>query len=411
MGLSGEQDTELLASFRAAVMNEADSVDADIIQIYPGSNADAGGNQPPVHFNMIRDEFMPLDNATKKASSDRIENAVHGCADHLVRLYFKHVHPVYPVLSKTRFLQSYVTDKQAIPASLRGAIYGIASNFWYRDQNQRSKASTTATTTPASTTISPPLCAAIISRLDQHELFEHALASLQRELHGPNMWTLQACLLLIHENAAENATVETPRVWMLAAQAVACAQMIGLHRDPMAWQLAGWEKHLRRKLWWATFAADVWSSVCHAPMHLSYYAAVALNFRALMSPVTKAAKQDPGSSLRRHFRSAIKDFGSFIEFMHGISPDCLHAFWGLHARSQFILCGNFLIYLFLLAPNHDEVRDTFALLGKFHDSLQRLSAVADKFAIGVLRPVALRIDSFFTQAAQVMRTNGQSPPS
>jgi hypothetical protein len=83
----------------------------------------------------------------------------------------------------------------------------------------------------------------------------------------------------------------------------------------------------------------------------------------------------------------------------------------LDARSQFILCGNFLIYLFLLALNPEQVRDTFMLLGKFHDSLQRLSATADKFAIGLLRPVALRIDSFFTQAAQVMRTNGQSPPS
>ena len=66
-----------------------------------------------------------------------------------------------------------------------------------------------------------------------------------------------------------------------------------------------------------------------APVHLSYYAAVALNFRALMSPVTKAAKQDPQSSLRRYFRSAIDDFRPFIDFMHSISPECMHAFWGL----------------------------------------------------------------------------------
>ncbi|ERT01309.1 hypothetical protein HMPREF1624_02552 [Sporothrix schenckii ATCC 58251] len=520
MGLAGEQDTELLSSFRAAIMNEADSIDSEILQIYAGGVTDSIGggdgdagercHHPPVHFNMIRDEFMPLDNAVKVASSHRIEAAVQGCADHLVRLYFKHVHPVYPVLSKSRFLQTYADNKQVLPASLRGAVYGIASNFWHHDL-----------TSPAMT---------VISRPDQHELFEQALTSLQRELHGPNLWTLQACLLLIHENSAENATIETPRVWMLAAQATACAQMLGLHRDPMAWQLAAWEKHLRRRLWWATFAADVWSSVCHgnpphiyegsfttpplrmedvaqgedvpqslrhmvdddcavsdtavcarfvntvvvsrivhqllmssfsdvayvesmkdpvtreaslmqirqqlqdwsmllprcismetiptagvhhnnAPLHLSYYAAVALNFRALMSPVTKSAKHDPQSSLRRHFGSAIKEFGFFTDFMHGISPECLNEFWGLHSRSQLILCGNFLIYLFLLAPGPNQVRDTFALLGTFHDSLQRLSAVADQFAIGVLRPVALRIDSFFTQAAQLMRTNGQSPSS
>ena len=74
------------------------------------------------------------------------------------------------------------------------------------------------------------------------------------------------------------------------------------------------------------------------------------------------------------------------------------------ARSQLILCGNFLIYLFLLAPNPEQVQETFRLLGRFHESLQRLSAVADNVAINLLRPVALRIDSFFAQAAQVMRT-------
>lgn len=43
------------------------------------------------------------------------------------------------------------------------------------------------------------------------------------------------------------------------------------------------------------------SSDTSAPIHLAFYAAVVLHFRALMSPVTKAAKQDPTSSLRRFF--------------------------------------------------------------------------------------------------------------
>lgn len=75
------------------------------------------------------------------------------------------------------------------------------------------------------------------------------------------------------------------------------------------------------------------------------------------------------------------------------------------ARSQLTLCGNFLIYLFLLAPSPEQVRVAFRLLERFHDSLQRLREWADDDAsLGLLRPVALRIDSFFTQAAQNMRT-------
>lgn len=244
MGLSAEQDTGLLASFRSAVMNESDRVDAHIVQIFAG---DLGGSRPPVHFSILHDEFAPLDNTARQASSDRIEAAVCRSADDLVRLYFQHVHPVYPLLPKTRFLRAYHEDKTNIPASLRGAVYGLASNFWLRD--------------PATSTR--------ILEFNQHELFEDALVSLQRELHGPNLWTLQACLLLIHENPAENATMETPRVWTLSSQAVACAQMIGLHRDPTLWNIAPWEKHLRKKLFWATFAADAWSSVCHGnPPHL-----------------------------------------------------------------------------------------------------------------------------------------------
>lgn len=56
-----------------------------------------------------------------------------------------------------------------------------------------------------------------------------------------------------------------------------------------------------------------------------------------MSPVTKAAKQDPQSSLRRYFRSAIDDFRPFIDFMHNISPECMHAFWGLRKSTWYTL--------------------------------------------------------------------------
>ncbi|KAL1908624.1 hypothetical protein Sste5344_005448 [Sporothrix stenoceras] len=437
MGLSGEQDTELLASFRAAVMNEADSVDIDILQVYAGGDVDRDGeSHPPVHFNMVRDEFLPLDNAAKQASSDRIETAVQGCADGLIRLYFKHVHPVFPVLSKTRFLKAYADNRQSIPASLRGAVYGIASNFWHRDPNHSQEQSQTC-----GRSASPKLCGASISHLDQHELFEQALASLQRELHGPNLWTLQACLLLIHENSAENATVETPRVWMLAAQAVACAQLLGLHRDPMAWQIEAWEMHLRRKLWWATFSTDVWSSVCHGnPPHIypgsfttsplsmedmAHDENVPASLRHMVdedcvsSDTAVCARFTNAVSISRIVHELLLSSFLDIAYLESIKDQLSREVPLLQIRRQLqdwsMLLPRCISMESIPTANvyhsNDQVRDTFALLGKFHDSLQRLSAIADEFAIGVLRPVALRIDSFFTQAAQVMRTNGQSPSS
>ena len=244
MGLSAEQDTNLLASFRSDIISETDRVDGDIIQVYSG-NAAAG--TAPLHFSILRDSFMPYDDQIKDESSQTIEFKVGSHGPDLVRLYFKYVHPVYCAVSKVRFLRAYREDKLSIPASLRGVIYGLGAVYWEQD--------------PALKRISRPF--------EQYELFQPAQASLERELDAPNLWKMQACLLMLHDKAARNQTFETPRTWTLSAQAVACAQMIGLHRNPSDWNIAPWEKGLRKKLWWATYVTDTWSSVSHGnPPHI-----------------------------------------------------------------------------------------------------------------------------------------------
>lgn len=46
--------------------------------------------------------------------------------------------------------------------------------------------------------------------------------------------------------------------------------MLGLHYDPGKWNLAPWEKRLRKKMWGAVYWADCWSSVCLGnPPHIS----------------------------------------------------------------------------------------------------------------------------------------------
>lgn len=75
----------------------------------------------------------------------------------------------------------------------------------------------------------------------------------------------------------------------------------------------------------------------------------------------------------------------------------------LDARSQLILIGNFLVYLFLLSSSPEQVRATYGQLERFHESLQRKCELVDEGSVHLIRPVALRIDSFFTQTAQIMR--------
>jgi len=244
MGLSAEQDTNLLATYRSVIINESNRVAGDIIKVYPG---DVSRGAPPLHFYILSDLFMPYDNNLKDECSQLIETKVGYHGSNLVRLYFRYVHPVYCIVSKVRFLRAYKEDKLSIPASLRGVIYGLGAAFWNHD----------------------PEMSAIHRPFEQHELFQAAQTSLERELEAPNLWKMQACLLMLHERAAGNSIFETPRTWTLSAQAVACAQMIGLHRDPADWSIAPWEKSLRKKLWWATYITDTWSSISHGnPPHI-----------------------------------------------------------------------------------------------------------------------------------------------
>jgi hypothetical protein len=261
MGLSAEQDTNLLATYRSVIINETNRVAGDIIKVFPG---DVNEGAPPLHFYILSDLFMPYDIRIKEESSQLIESKVEYHGPSLVRLYFKHVHPVYCIVSKVRFLRAYKEDKLSIPASLRGVIYGLGAVFWNHD--------------PELSTIPRPF--------EQHELFLAAQTSLERELEAPNLWKMQACLLMLHERAAGNSIFETPRTWTLSAQAVACAQMIGLHRDPSKWSIAPWEKSLRKKLWWATYVTDMWSSVSHGNpphIHKDFYGTTILDMEDLRS--------------------------------------------------------------------------------------------------------------------------------
>ncbi|KAH7120265.1 fungal-specific transcription factor domain-containing protein [Dactylonectria estremocensis] len=487
MGLAGEQDTYFLDSFRSVLLSEQDEVDANIIQVYDGS---LQAHQHPVHFLLLLNGFPEHTNRAMREASDAIEGIVWPNGPALVRLYFSHVHPAYPVVSKVRFLRKYAAAKLDIPASLRGAIYALACPFWYRDASL------------------PNPCP-----FQQHELLAHCHTTLRRELEAPNLLKLQACLLLLHITPPDIDSVETPSTWILASQATACAQMIGLHQDPGPWTIATWEKRLRRKLWWASYAVDCWSAVCHGnpphigpdtfdtaaptlddlrfdedvpedlqylvypentafsisngarflemvniarslrtildcsfqvkknmssmesrgqltalrerlkdwpslipqclavdkdtrhngPLHLSFHATQVLLFRGLMYPATREAKATPGSNLRQWLTAALAQFKVFTAFMGEITEEELTGFWVRHARSQLILCGNFLIYLFLLASEPHDIEAAYQLLEKFHQSLQRLGATKDDAARALLRPAMLRIDSFFMQATELIK--------
>ncbi|KAJ6440558.1 Zn(II)2Cys6 transcription factor [Purpureocillium lavendulum] len=502
MGPTSEQDGFLLDAFRYGILSEKYNLDANIAQVHSGS---ALPDDKPVHFLFLEVGHPDNVNRARQDASDSIEAKVWPYGDNLVRLYFRHVHPVFPIVSKVRFLRRYQTDKKNIPACLRGAMYALASVFWSYDVALRG--------TPVP--------------FQQYELVDYAHQALRREVENPNLFVLQACLLLIHVTPPTIDSMEAPTTWTFAAQATACAQMIGLHLEPGQWNINATEKHLRRKLWWATFYSDCWSSICHGnpphisntsfntapltmedvrcdeevpedlqylveppdasfevstgarfmqmihiarslrtvldssfqvntsartindsleaqnelvtvqaklrdwtslipsclvvqkdertrsnvtsyncPLHLSFYAAQVLLYRALMHPPTRQAKTTPGSNLRKWFPEALLAFEAFADFLSCVNKADLFGFWGRHARSQLILCGNFLVFLFMLASDRRDIERAYRLLESFHGTMHALYDVDHVQVNTLLRAAAIRIDSFFAQAAEIMRSGG-----
>lgn len=495
MGPTAEQDTYVLDLFRYMIITEKDEIDADYLQVSTGSREQ---KQPPVHFLLLENETPPHVCKIKDDASEAIENVVYPHAETLVRLYFKHVHPVLPVVSKVRFLRSFALNKTRIPPSLRGAVYMLACAFWGREPSQQ-----------------------MPCPMQQHELHRAAESSLAVELHNPNLANLQACLLLLHVAPAWTDTISSPTLAVSASRALSCAQTSGLHKNCDDWNIEDWEKKLRRRLWWATYNTDCWASLCqgnppnvsstsystsqleledmrfdedvpndlqhlvdpenvsfaiaaasrflettrlslinhqiidlgyqinpfhseeqalpclinyhhalaqwpylrppctdferqgvhptihnNSALHLLYYTSQVLLYRALTAPATKEASRDPNSNLGTWFPHALHAMDQFVRFMQAVTEADLEGFWGASARSQLMLCGNFLVSLFIVATREQDIQRAHELLVSFHVALQRLTSTEYYFARVMLRPVALRIDSFFQQAGEIIRRGG-----
>ncbi|EFY92949.1 fungal specific transcription factor domain-containing protein [Metarhizium acridum CQMa 102] len=245
LGRTAEQDPFVLDAFSYGILSETATVDANVVQLHRGGS---GVDDLPLHFLFLSMGHPKHTNETREQASDAIETKVWPHADVLVGLYFKHVHPVLPIVSKVRFLRRYASNRKSIPGCLRGAVYALASVFWAEDPSTRR-----GDRFP----------------LEQHEIVDQAHRALRREIENPNFFVLQACLLLIHIQPPSIDAMEAPSTFTLSAQATACAQLIGLHQDPGDWNLEIIEKKLRKKLWWAAFVTDCWAAVSHGnPPHI-----------------------------------------------------------------------------------------------------------------------------------------------
>lgn len=169
---------------------------------------------------------------------DAIEEVVapHGRA--LIDLYFRIVHPSFPILHKKVYLEKYERTHREFSPVLLAAVYILATDYW-------------------SYSVDLPGAPAP----DSKRLEELAWKSMNYAINRPKLSTVEAGLLLLQR--------PSERLWPLTAQMVAVGQDLGLHRDCSNWDIPGWERGLRKRLAWALFMQDKWASLVQGrPSHI-----------------------------------------------------------------------------------------------------------------------------------------------
>lgn len=171
---------------------------------------------------------------------DTIQAIVHPHGDALVKLYFRVVHPAFPILHKRVFLEKYGRSYREFSPPLLAAIYILALNWW---------------------SFEPSL--AKIPRPDVDKLQALAFRSLQEVATRAKISTVQAGLLLLQRSTPDS-------TWQLTSQLVAIGQDLGLHLDCTYWRIPNWERALRKRLAWALFMQDTWSALIYGrPPHIT----------------------------------------------------------------------------------------------------------------------------------------------
>ncbi|EPE09501.1 nitrogen regulatory protein otam [Ophiostoma piceae UAMH 11346] len=221
-----------------------------------------------------RSDASTLYSSDDKDDTEAVEKLVRPHGPALVDLFFRIVHPSYPIIHKALFLEKYNRPNgyQGFTAPLLGAVYLLALDWWEHDQEmgESARQGKTAANTTKTTKVAKP---------DSDALAKLASRSLATVVHRPKISTVQGCLLLLQraggspqgsiDGESQRSRNASTDCWVLTSQLVAVAEELGLHVDCSKWNVPAWERGIRRRLAWAVYMQDKWSSLIYGrPSHV-----------------------------------------------------------------------------------------------------------------------------------------------
>lgn len=194
---------------------------------------------PNVQFT-LKDDYTEQLYETTERNVDAVERFVAPHGKILIELYFRIVHPSFPVLHKKVFLEKYSRTHREFSAPLLAAVYALAIQWWDYD--------------PQLSQFPKPNVVALLKL---------AMQTFAFVIERPKLSAVQAGLLLLQCRS------ENTRNWSLCSQVVALSEELGLGLDCADWRLPKWERGLRRRLAWAVYLQDKWLSLIESrPSHI-----------------------------------------------------------------------------------------------------------------------------------------------
>lgn len=182
-------------------------------------------------FVMQPDENTP-EYQDEAEDLDAIESVVAPYGQQLVNLYFRIVHPSFPILHKRVFLEKYSRTHREFSPPLLAAVYILALNWWSYSSHL-----------------------AHLPKPDVKLLEQLALKTIGNVIQRPKLSTVQAGLLLLQRPDSDS--------WSLTAQLMVVGHGLGLHLDCSSWKIPQWEQGLRRRLAWGLYMQDKWGSLIY----------------------------------------------------------------------------------------------------------------------------------------------------
>ncbi|KXJ93775.1 fungal-specific transcription factor domain-domain-containing protein [Microdochium bolleyi] len=197
----------------------------------------------PLTFHVVAD-VRAVDHPEPEPELAAIEALVSPWGPKLLELFWRYVHPSYPIIHRDDLMEAY-KDRKA-PCALLGAIYLVATRWWQYD---------------------PDLSAQRM--LDLETLRKHVHQAIQSCYHLPKLYSLQALLLTLQCQPDDPLNPDYTFNWGLTCQALAIGQCLGLHLDASQWSIPRPERNARKRLAWALYMQDRWTAAANGcPVHI-----------------------------------------------------------------------------------------------------------------------------------------------